>query len=230
MFFVSFQRLLHGLNFSAELRSQEWNLCEFLLTVALCYKFSSSYQCKELYFFSNHSINTWLHCIPWSFYCKVGDSLLIRPKGDWSCAFTYSTSAMNNTTLLYGLQWLTLHNHVPIIQVFIWAVNSQPWLSHIISGAKKQERTSAHSLNTDALSTWQAHHIPLQSVVLDLGRCERKIKQVIWKRRLSVTNSNPMFILFSSIGLFLLLLSLLPSWRSLAQRMLEQGCCPGNKA
>lgn len=156
--FVAFQRLLHGLKFSAELRSQDWNLCEFVLTVALCYKFSSSYQRKELYFFSNHSINTWLHCIPWSFYCKVGDSLLIRPKGDWSCAFTYSTSAMNNTTLLYGLQWLTLHNHVPIIQVFIWAVNSQPWLSHIISGAKKQERTSAHSLNTDALHLTGSSH------------------------------------------------------------------------
>lgn len=111
---------------------------KFIRTAALCYKFSSSYQHKKLYFFSNHSINTWLHCIPWSFHCKMGDSLLIRPKGDWSCAFTYSTGAMNNTTLLYGLQWLTLHNHVPIIQVFIWAVNSQPWLSHIISGAKNK--------------------------------------------------------------------------------------------
>ena len=139
--------------------------------MALCYKFSSSYLRKELYFFSNHSINTWLHCIPWSFHCKKADSLLIRPKGDWSSAFTYSTCAMNYTTLLYGLIRLTLRNHVPIIPVFMWAVNSQPRLSHTISGAKKQECTSGRSENIKALSAWQAHHI-LQSIAPGPGPCK----------------------------------------------------------
>lgn len=129
------QSPVHGHPVEAELRSA-FNLNSFK-GVALCHKLSSSYLCKKLYFFGNHSINMWLRCIPWSFHCEKADSLLIRPKGDWSCAFAYSTSAMNYTTLVYGIIELTLHNHVPIIQVFIWAVNSLHWF---LTPHKKQKR------------------------------------------------------------------------------------------
>lgn len=107
-----------GLNHVDFLNVSKWHLHKFSLRVALCYKFSGSYLRKELYFFSNHSINMWLHCILWSFHCKKADSLLIRPKGDWSRAFTYSTRAMNYTTLLYGHFVLVLHNYVPIFFSF----------------------------------------------------------------------------------------------------------------
>lgn len=91
---------------------------------------------------------------PLEFPLKKKKRLLIRPKGDWSGASTYSTTAMNYTTLLHGLARLPLHNRVPIIQVFILrAVNSQPRLSHIISGAKRQECTFGHSEDSEVRST-----------------------------------------------------------------------------
>lgn len=76
---------------------------------------------------------------PRSFHCKAADGLLIRPKGDWTGTFTYSTTAMNYKTLLDGLARLLLHNHEPDFQVFIRAVNSQCRLfSHDIRGGKKR--------------------------------------------------------------------------------------------
>lgn len=75
---------------------------------------------------------------PRSFHCKAADGLLIRPKGDWTGTFTYSTAAMNYKTLLDGLARLLLHNHEPDFQVFIRAVNSQRRLfSHDIRGGKR---------------------------------------------------------------------------------------------
>lgn len=53
---------------------------------------------------------------PGVFIVKKADSLLIRPKGDWSSAFTYSTSAMNYTTLLYGLTYTS--HYVITCQLF----------------------------------------------------------------------------------------------------------------
>lgn len=54
-----------------------------------------------------------------SFHCKAADRLLIRPKGDWTGTFTYSTTAINYKTLLVGLARILLHHHEPDSQIFI---------------------------------------------------------------------------------------------------------------
>lgn len=100
---------------------------------------------------------------PWSFHCKAADRLLIRPKGDWTGTFTYSTTAMNYKTLLVGLARLLLHNHEPDFQVFIWAVNSQRWLFHTTSGEGGAECTFGHSEDTGTI-TWHAPHTSVKSI------------------------------------------------------------------
>lgn len=107
---------------------------------------------------------------------------------------------MNNTALLYGLICSTLCNRVPIIQVFIWAVNSQPWLSHKLSRAKRRECTFGHSRSTEAPSAWQAHHSPLKPV--ELGPAP-------WKPAVQLQYEEPCFLLEVS-----LLLLLFPSWQA----------------
>lgn len=89
---------------------------------------------------------------PRSFHCKAADRLLIRPKGDWTGTFTYSTTAMNYKTLPVGLARLLLHNHEPDFQVFIWAANSQRRLFRTTSGEEREERTLGHSERTGRIA------------------------------------------------------------------------------
>lgn len=199
------QRPVHGHPFEAELRSA-FNLNSFK-GVALRHKLSSSYLCKKLYFFGNHSINMWLRCIPWSFHCEKADSLLIRPKGDWSCAFAYSTSAMNYRTLVYGIIELTLHNHVPIIQVFIWAVNSQHWLSRTTLEAKQKKKDCASA------------HLRKRR-----GRCTHRWKVFLLFFELK---HSVYFTFILSTSLYLYSCCCHPAMLWLKK---QQGCCLGNKA
>lgn len=96
---------------------------------------------------------------PRSFHCKAADGLLIRPKGDWTGTFTYSTTTMNYKTLLDGLARLLLHNHEPDFQVFIRAVNSQRRLffPHTTSGEEREARSFGHSESTGRIARHAPH-------------------------------------------------------------------------